>query len=44
VAKRVIDQWSELLPKFVKVMPTDYKRVLSERKKRDEEAEAAVHV
>ena len=44
VAKRVIDQWTELLPKFVKVMPTDYKRVLSERKKRDEEAEAAVHV
>jgi glutamate synthase (NADPH/NADH) large chain len=44
VAKRVIDEWTELLPKFVKVMPTDYKRVLSERKKRDEEAEAAVHV
>ena len=28
VAKRVLDQWSTLLPKFVKIMPTDYKRAL----------------
>ena len=44
VAQRVIDNWTELLPKFVKVMPTDYKRVLAERRQHDEEKEAAVHV
>jgi glutamate synthase (ferredoxin) len=26
--KKVLDQWVEMLPKFVKVMPRDYKRVL----------------
>ncbi|MFO0730870.1 MAG: glutamate synthase large subunit [Nitrospiraceae bacterium] len=31
-AKRVLDSWEAMLPKFVKVMPIDYKRVLSERK------------
>ncbi|HEY3189536.1 MAG TPA: glutamate synthase-related protein, partial [Solirubrobacteraceae bacterium] len=30
VARRVLDQWEELLPRFVKVFPTDYKRVLAE--------------
>ena len=25
---RVLNQWDEMLPKFVKVMPRDYKRVL----------------
>ena len=30
-AKRVLDNWEELLPRFVKVMPTDLKRVLEER-------------
>jgi glutamate synthase (NADPH/NADH) large chain len=43
VARRVIDNWPEILTKFVKVMPTDYKRVLSERKRHDEEVEAPVH-
>jgi glutamate synthase (ferredoxin) len=28
VARRVLAQWDELLPKFVKVMPTDYKKAL----------------
>ena len=28
VARRILDHWSELLPKFVKVMPIDYKRAL----------------
>ena len=32
-AKRVLDNWNEMLRKFVKVMPNDYKRVLEERKK-----------
>ncbi|MCA1957316.1 MAG: glutamate synthase large subunit [Nitrospira sp.] len=33
-AKRILDAWETLLPKFVKVMPTDYKRVLEERKRK----------
>jgi len=32
VAKRVLRDWNSYLAKFVKVMPTDYKRVLLERK------------
>ncbi len=31
VARRVLDAWEELLPRFVKVFPTDYKRVLAEQ-------------
>ena len=31
-AKRILDAWELILPKFVKVMPIDYKRVLAERK------------
>ena len=34
-AKRVLDAWDEMLPKFVKVFPSDYRRVL-EARKRDE--------
>ncbi|MDQ4106683.1 MAG: glutamate synthase-related protein, partial [Actinomycetota bacterium] len=30
-ARRVLDSWEEMLPKFVKVMPDDLKRVLRER-------------
>jgi glutamate synthase (NADPH/NADH) large chain/glutamate synthase (ferredoxin) len=30
VGQRVLDEWDALLPKFVKVFPTDYKRVLAE--------------
>jgi glutamate synthase (NADPH/NADH) large chain/glutamate synthase (ferredoxin) len=30
VARRVLDGWDEILPRFVKVFPTDYKRVLAE--------------
>ena len=33
-AARVLDNWDEMLPKFVKVMPRDYKRVLAERSAR----------
>ena len=33
-AAQVLEQWEETLPKFVKVMPTDYKRVLEEQKAR----------
>jgi glutamate synthase domain-containing protein 3 len=42
VAERVLDEWPEILQQFVKVMPTDYKRVLAERKRHDEEMEAEV--
>jgi glutamate synthase domain-containing protein 3 len=37
VAQRGLDEWDDLLPSFVKVYPTDYKRVLAEL----ETAEAA---
>ncbi len=37
-AQRVLDNWDEMLPRFVKVMPIDYKRVLAERAGRDREA------
>jgi glutamate synthase domain-containing protein 3 len=30
IAKRILDDWSSNIKKFVKVMPTDYKRVLEE--------------
>ena len=30
-ARRILDDWDESLPKFVKVMPNDLKRVLQER-------------
>ncbi|MFQ5479636.1 MAG: hypothetical protein ACE5E4_13585, partial [Candidatus Binatia bacterium] len=44
VARDILDDWDNALPRFVKVMPTDYKRVLEERKRREthEEAEAGV--
>jgi len=43
VAKRVLDDWPDVLRRFVKVMPTDYKRVLEERKRHDEEMESTLH-
>ena len=30
-AERVLADWEHMLPRFVKVMPSDYKRVLAER-------------
>ena len=30
VAARVLREWAEMLPRFVKVMPHDYKRALAE--------------
>lgn len=35
VAKRILDEWEAILPKFVKVYPRDYRRVLEERKKQN---------
>ena len=37
-AARILDQWEELSHHFVKVMPRDYKRALTERVMRDEQA------
>jgi len=37
-AARVLETWAETLPKFVKVMPTDYKRVIEERAKKERDA------
>ena len=37
VAGELLDNWSSALGQFVKVMPTDYKRVLAERKQREQE-------
>ena len=37
VAKDVLENWDATLPQFVKVMPTDYKRVLLERKQQQEQ-------
>jgi glutamate synthase (NADPH/NADH) large chain len=31
VAKKVLDNWHVYLPRFIKVMPLDYKRVLEAR-------------
>ena len=39
VAAQILDDWPMSLRQFVKVMPTDYKRVLAERKRHDEEVE-----
>jgi glutamate synthase domain-containing protein 3 len=32
VAADLLSRWDEVLPQFIKVMPTDYKRVLQEQK------------
>ena len=41
IAAELLDRWDEALPQFVKVMPTDYKRVL-EQQKSEQEQPAAV--
>ena len=33
VAAAILDEWARSIKQFVKVMPTDYKRVLAERKR-----------
>jgi len=30
VARRILDSWADLLPRFVKVMPVDYRRALTQ--------------
>ena len=36
-ARRILENWEETLPKFKKIMPRDYRRVLEERKDRQEQ-------
>jgi glutamate synthase (NADPH/NADH) large chain len=43
VAEALLQDWPKQTAGFVKVMPTDYKRVLMERAQHDEEIEASVH-
>ena len=40
VAQRVLDEWETMLPRFVKVMPIDYKKALAILAKEAEEAAA----
>jgi glutamate synthase domain-containing protein 3 len=40
-ARRILEDWDQVLPRFKKVMPRDYRRVLEERK-RQQEAELEV--
>jgi len=44
VAEQVLEQWPDVLPQFVKVMPRDYKRVLQamQRQAEAEQTETAV--
>jgi glutamate synthase domain-containing protein 2/glutamate synthase domain-containing protein 1/glutamate synthase domain-containing protein 3 len=37
-ARQILEHWDEALPRFKKIMPRDYRRVLEERKKRQEMA------
>jgi len=37
VARRILEDWDNLLKKFVKVMPTDYKRVLAAIQRAEEQ-------
>jgi glutamate synthase (NADPH/NADH) large chain len=43
VAAEVLEGWPEILNQFIKVMPSDYKRILQDRKRHDEEMEATIH-
>jgi len=42
VAKRILDDWDAYLPKFVKVMPVDYRRALMQLQAQQSEGNAAV--
>jgi glutamate synthase domain-containing protein 3 len=38
-AQRILDDWENALPRFKKIMPRDYRRILDERKARGESKE-----
>jgi glutamate synthase (NADPH/NADH) large chain len=37
VARRILDRWHDYMPRFVKIMPLEYKRVLHEQRIRETE-------
>jgi glutamate synthase (NADPH/NADH) large chain len=41
VARRVLDNWAQMLPRFVKVMPVDYRRALQEMQQTQQQAAVA---
>jgi glutamate synthase domain-containing protein 3 len=41
VAQRMLDRWEEHLPRFVKVFPMEYRRVLGQMTREDENTERA---
>jgi glutamate synthase (NADPH/NADH) large chain len=45
VARRILDDWAHYLPRFVKVMPVDYRRALQEMQAhRSRPPQAAKHL
>ena len=42
-ARSILQAWKQMVPRFVKIFPRDYRRVLEERKKRDKEPELVAH-
>ncbi len=44
IAALLLDDWEKNLEKFVKVMPQDYKRVMTERREHNEEIESIFEV
>ncbi|MFI0460010.1 MAG: hypothetical protein ACH254_20690, partial [Candidatus Thiodiazotropha endolucinida] len=41
VAKRILNNWDSMLPKFVKVMPVEYRRALKEMQAQHADATAS---
>ncbi len=41
-AKQILDNWAQMLPKFVKILPVDYKRALEEATAKPEETTETV--
>jgi glutamate synthase (NADPH/NADH) large chain len=42
-AREILDNWEEMLPRFVKVMPVDYRRALTQLREEAEEALVPAH-
>ena len=41
-ARMILDNWAEMLPKFKKVMPVEYRRALAELERAERDAEPAL--
>ena len=44
LAKKILDNWSDYLPRFVKVMPVEYRRALREMQALKEQSAAVGEV